>query len=186
MSTLFALGLTSGGRKGRGKGVKSAAAVSSDEASDGEGLTDHEPKEPPQPRPRRSGRSAAVKALEQGTGDDTDQTVDEGDKEDIEPTTPTFQSRLKPSSKEKSSTPSVNEHESPTKSPARSTIGEALTANGAETPIPSRKRTRPDEDEGMQSGVDEGEVNAIQKSSDLQTAEPSEGDIQIRRKRVRH
>ncbi|RDB23493.1 Cohesin subunit psc3 [Hypsizygus marmoreus] len=172
-----------GGRKGRGKTAK--GATTDEEATDGEGLTDDQSKEPPRPKPRRSHRTNPVE-----TQDDLEQT---GDEEHPEPATPKARIRPRPiQKKEKSpapSSPQAVESEPPARSPARGDVDEQPITNGVETPKPSRKRARPDDDDETQSNL--GDVSPDGAASDSHAPQatpppPGDGEIQIRRKRVRH
>ncbi|KAF8062324.1 hypothetical protein FPV67DRAFT_1508040 [Lyophyllum atratum] len=183
-----------GGRKTKAKGVKSAAGISSEEeGTDGEGLTETEAKElpRPKPRPRRSNRGAAAteEDMEHTADEAADRVADEADHD--EPSTPKPRPRPKTTYTKKSPAKSGREDngdEPDAQSPARSAIDEEEPLlNGLETPKVSRKRARDDDDVEMENAE---VLDATREPSDSQaphtTPPPADGDIQIRRKRVRH
>lgn len=163
------------GGKGRKQG-KSTAIATDDEESEGEPLTgDENELPPPRARPRRPTRSNP----DQGLADDND---DDGNVTD--PVTPKAKPRPRPVYRAKSHQNSPQNAKSPERSspiPARSTSGhdELLT------PKSSRKRRR-DEDDDVEVESDHRDVRTDDEGQQSDTQLTPAGDMNIRRKRVRH
>lgn len=177
-------------RKVKGKNIKSAAGVTTDEEpSDGEGLGDHDVTEPSRAK-RRSGRLRGVGTTEPQGQDEMGQTADEEEPQTVpEPLTPKTRPRPKPTHKNISPIPPPMEddHELPVYNTGITedfaiAVDEEPVVNGTEvTPKPSLKRTRPDDDEQIPT-VEESGPGTTEMPSSI----PDDGDIRIRKKRVRH
>jgi cohesin complex subunit SA-1/2 len=160
-------------RKGKGKDATDGvgATTTDEEPSDGEGLTDNEPE-------RRSARlrGAHATAPPEEVGE---QTAEEG----LEPGTPKprVPPRPRPTRKRKSPPPPMdNEDNAVAPDTAVQPVPTSPLATGTETtPKPSRKRTRDNEDDDM-------DVGGAQEATEVRDTSPDDGEIRIRRKRVRH
>lgn len=165
-------------KKRGGKARKDADAISGDEdPSDGEGLlTEPENREVP-PR-RRSGRTRG------GGGGDRVATEPEpaDDELDAEPITPKARPRPRATYKTKPIQPSPSRSPAPPESlRANSVASDIGDVDALGTPKVSRKRGRSEE---VEHGTNEGTEDPPPDSLSNPPTPP--GDIQIRRKRVRH
>jgi len=182
------------GRQGKKKDIVNPASVSTDEeATDGEGLTDHERKNPPRAE-RRSGRLQGANAASPHDQRDVEQTADEEEPEP-EPTTPKPRPRPKPTHRQKSpipSPPAMDDEPQLSANTMPSAVAESALVSGSEvasdalitTPKPSRKRARSGDEGSPSRGITPlGEANPSVEDPNVV---PDDGEIQVRRKRVRH
>ena len=182
------------GRQSKKKDVPNPAGVSTDEeATDGEGLTDHEHKNASRAK-RRSDRLQGANTASPHDQRDVEQTADEGEPEP-EPITPKPRPRPKPTYRQKSPIPMPpprdDEHELSANTMA-SAVTESALALGSEvvtdalviTPKPSRKRARSEDEEAPSRGVTP--LDEANPSVENPNVVPDDGEIHIRRKRVRH
>lgn len=167
------------------KGDKGATGMTSgEEGSDNEGISGDEPEthEPPA-RPRRSG----LRTRTAEPHSDIDQAMDQ---DEAGPVTPKARPRPKPRPvqiAQSTNEPVVPEAHEPSSERSPVAVQQEVNGFGVETPKVSRKRARPDEeDEEQRSTTLDGDNTAdeAEHASDLLT--PPGGDIQFRRKRVRH
>ncbi|KAG5641552.1 hypothetical protein DXG03_004787 [Asterophora parasitica] len=162
-----------GAAGGRAAKKKFTAGVTTDEeGTDGEGVTETEADLPgPLPRPRRGARAAAAEP--QGNT--------------LEPTTPKPRPRPRATYKTSPAKPVPDDLEqvsAPQSLVASNIDGESMV-NGVETSQVSRKRVRPDDDDDVE--MQDGETRDAADSQVHRPTPPSaDGEIQIRRKRVRH
>lgn len=173
--------LASGGRSR--KAGKSAAVATDEEESEGERLTENENGDPPaRTRPRRTTRNKLNEAL---TDDDNDDDNDDNDDDNVaDPVTPKAKPRPRPvyqaKSGQKSPIKSVGSLERSPSVPASSIGG-----HDPPTPKSSRKRPRDQDDEtGEQS--DHRDARTVDDGQQSDTQATPAGDMNIRRKRVRH
>jgi cohesin complex subunit SA-1/2 len=162
-----------------GKATKSADVISGDEnASDGEGLI-AEPENEDAPPRRRSSRTRSG-----GPPAEPGQTEDEAGPEPITP-----KPRPRPKPVRKTTPPeefSLPKSPEPAESLRAKSVGSEAGVNGFDNPKVSRKRGRSKEDE-EEPVMNEGAPAADDPPADSLTNPPTPpGDIQIRRKRVRH
>ena len=182
------------GRQGKKKDVANPTGVSTDEeATDGEGLTDHEHNKHSRAK-RRSDRLQGANAALPHDQHDVQQTADEGEPEP-EPITPKPRPRPKPIYRQKSPipTPPTRDDEHPLSANTMpSAVTESALALGSEvapdalitTPNPSRKRARSrDEDAPSRGPTPLNEANPPVEDYNVV---PDDGEIHVRRKRVRH
>ncbi|KAG6838489.1 hypothetical protein C0991_011216, partial [Blastosporella zonata] len=150
-------------------------ATSDEEGTDGEMGTENEADGPSLPRPRlkRKTRATAAEAQE------------EPPVEEQEPATPKARRHPKRTNEKP---PEPADAEPATQSPVQGMVDKNSATNGLETPKASRKRARPDdEDEEMQEAEAALTVEITPSDTAPQPTPPADdGEIQIRRKRVRH
>ncbi|KAG6835657.1 hypothetical protein H0H93_016057 [Arthromyces matolae] len=173
------------------KGKKVSGGATSDEGTDHEMVTENEGGEPsrpkPRPRPRRRTRASAAEIQ-----DEVEQTADEAANEDPDPATP--KARPRPRTDATATTPTAHEEpesgvaQSPNAGTQNGQGRQAASdaANGVETPQPSRKRARTDDEEEEQEAeatlLGEAPSNEVPQL----TPPPDDGEVRLRRKRVRH
>lgn len=167
-------------RKRGGKATKNADAISGDEeASDGEGLIT-EPENRDSPPRRRSGRT---RRGDRAAVVEPEPTEDELD---AEPITPKPRPRPRATYKPPKEPSPPKSPEPPESLRANSvTLDTEGEVNGLDTPKISRKRGRSEEED--EPVVNEGAEDEADPPADSLSNPPTPpGDIQIRRKRVRH
>lgn len=169
------------GRKGRVKGTKSAALVTTDEEeSEVEKLTDDVGIAPPRPKPRPRTRRQGPAPVEPEVQGESQQ---EDGERDVEPETSTPRPRSRPKATYKTKSPNKSPTKPSTRSPERPFTLPDIEVNTS-TPMTSRKRARSEElerEDGYPSMVESPEGSRPVSRE----ATPSD-EIQIRRKRVRH